>query len=127
MPNAFCFKEIHKKLIVGIIFDTMVGETNLRELRGKRLLGYSIGDFGFSLVTILIGTFIFQFYVYTVNLNALLVSTGISFNFLISAIISIIFGVVVDNKKPGKFGKRRPFLLIGLPIWFLIETKISNV
>jgi len=97
----------------------MVEDISPRELLGFRLVGYSIGDFGISLVNILIGTFIFQFYVYTINLNSILVSTGIALQLIIGALFSIIFGVMIDNKKPGKFGKRRPFLLIGLPIWIL--------
>lgn len=54
---------------------------------------------------------------YTVNLNSLLVSIGLSIRLIIAAFCSIIWGVVIDNKKPGKFGKRRPYLFYGLPIW----------
>ena len=97
----------------------MVEEASPRELLGFRLIGYSIGDFGISLVNILFGTFIFQFYVYTINLNSILVSIGISLQLIIGAFFSILFGVIVDNKKPGKYGKRRPFLLLALPFWFL--------
>jgi len=32
---------------------------------------------------------------------------------------SIIFGVILDNTKPKKIGKRRPYILIGLPIWLV--------
>jgi len=32
---------------------------------------------------------------------------------------SIIFGVMLDNTKPKKIGKRRPYILIGLPIWII--------
>ena len=90
-----------------------------RELHGKRLLGYSLGDLGLLLPRTFEGVFIFQFYVYTVNLNSLLVSIGFSAQLIIGAVSAIIFGVIVDNKKPGKYGKRRPFLLLGLPIWFI--------
>jgi len=69
----------------------------------------------------MIGTFIFQYYVYTVNLNSLLVSIGLSINLLVAAVFSIIWGVVVDNKKPNKYGKRRPYLLYGLPIWVIMS------
>ena len=89
-----------------------------RELNGKRLFGYSMGDLGMPLVNIFVGIYIIQFYVYTINLDALLVSIGIFAQLFLDALFAIIFGVVVDNKKPGKLGKRRPFLLIGLPIWF---------
>jgi Na+/melibiose symporter-like transporter len=90
-----------------------------RELHGKRLLGYSLGDLGLTLPNMFTGVFLFQFYVYTVNLNALLVSIGVTFQLIIGSVFAIIFGVLVDNKKPGKYGKRRPFLLLGLPIWFI--------
>ncbi|MHA2006558.1 MAG: MFS transporter [Promethearchaeota archaeon] len=90
-----------------------------RELKGKRLYGYSMGDLGMMLTNMFTGVYIFQYYVYTINLDAALVSIGVSTQMLISAIFGIIFGVIVDNKKPGKLGKRRPFLLIGLPVWFI--------
>ena len=90
-----------------------------RELHGAKLFGYSIGHFGFFLTRILISVFAFQFYVYTINLDSILASIGISINLLINATSIIIFGVMADKKKPGRFGKRRPFLLFGLPIWFI--------
>ncbi|MFX1448099.1 MAG: MFS transporter [Promethearchaeota archaeon] len=93
--------------------------TTPRELRGKRLFGYSLGDLGFTLPNMFTEVFIFQYYVYTINLNALLVSIGVTTQLIIGAITAIIFGVIIDNKNPGKLGKRRPFLLIGLPVWFI--------
>ena len=91
----------------------------LRELHGKRLIGYSLGELGITLPNLFTGIFIFQYYVYTINLNALLVSVGVTVQLILGAIIGIIFGVIIDNKKPTRFGKRRPFLLIGLPVWFI--------
>jgi Na+/melibiose symporter-like transporter len=90
-----------------------------RELHGKRLFGYNLGYFGMYLTNVFIDVFVFQFYVYTINLNSLLVSIGISLKLIIAALSAIIFGVMADNKKSGKFGKRRPFLFYGLPIWFI--------
>lgn len=90
-----------------------------RELIGKRLFGYSMGDLGMSLANIFTGVYIFQYYVYTINLNPIIVSIGVTTQLLVAAIFAVIFGVIIDNKKPGKLGKRRPFLLIGLPIWFI--------
>ncbi|TXT60007.1 MAG: conserved membrane protein of unknown function [Promethearchaeota archaeon] len=97
-------------------------ELRHQELRGKNKLGYSLGTFGIFLLRILISTFIFQFYVYTINLASLYVSIGVSVYLIISALFSILWGVVIDKKKPGKRGRRRPFLLIGLPLWI-----ISNI
>ena len=63
------------------------------------------------------GIYVFQYYVYTINLDALLVSIGLSIRLVIAAFCSILWGVIIDNKKPSKFGKRRPYLFYGLPIW----------
>ena len=95
-----------------------------RELHGKRLIGYNLGFFGILLTDILRGVFIFQFYVYTINLNSILVSIGMAIRLIVAAIFYIVFGVITDNKKPGKLGKRRPFLLYGLPIYFLTNILI---
>ena len=92
-------------------------DQKVRELKGLRLFGYSLGDLGMSLANIFTNVFIFQYYVYTINLNSLFVSIGITFQLVIGAIFSIIFGVIVDNARPNRLGKRRPFLLYGLPIW----------
>ncbi len=90
-----------------------------RELKGKRLIGYCIGDFGVFLSNMLESVFVFQYYVYTINLNSILVSIGVTSQLIIGSALAIIFGVIVDNKKPGKLGKRRPFLLYTLPLWFI--------
>ena len=97
-------------------------EVSKRGVRGKSKIGYSLGNFGLFLLRILISTFIFQFYVYTINLNSIFVSIGISLYLIISAVFSILWGVLIDRKTPGRLGRRRPFLLIGLPIWI-----ISNI
>jgi Na+/melibiose symporter-like transporter len=88
-----------------------------RELHGKRLFGYSLGYTGMLIANMFIGIFAFQFYVYTINLDAILTSIGITLQLVFSAFSSIIFGIIIDNKKPGKIGKRKPFLFYGLPIW----------
>jgi Na+/melibiose symporter-like transporter len=90
-----------------------------RELHGKRLFGYAIGNFGMIMTNMFVGVFVFQYYVYTVNLDSILTSVGISLQLIISAVSSIFFGILADNKKPGRFGKRRPFLFYGLPVWVL--------
>ncbi|MFX1340796.1 MAG: MFS transporter [Promethearchaeota archaeon] len=90
-----------------------------RELHRGRLVGYCIGYFGFILTDVFRGVFLFQYYVYTINLSSILVSIGIAIRLFIAAISSIMFGVLADNKKPGKLGKRRPFLIYGMPVWVL--------
>ena len=98
--------------------------TTRRELHGKRLFGYTFGDLGFTLPNMFTGVFLFQYYVYTINLNAIFVAVGVTTQLIIGAISAIIFGVIIDNKKPGKFGKRRPFLLYGLPVWVITSILI---
>ena len=90
-----------------------------RELKGNRVIGYCLGDFGVFLSNMLQSVFVFQYYVYTINLNSILVSIGVTSQLIIGASLAIIFGIIVDNKKPGRFGKRRPFLLYTLPLWFI--------
>jgi len=97
----------------------MVDSIAPRELHGTKLFGYSIGFFGVMLSNLLGGVFILQFYAYTINLNSFWVSIAQFIQLFVAAFSSIIFGVIIDNKKPGKYGKRRPFLIYGLPIWFI--------
>ncbi|MHA1148240.1 MAG: MFS transporter [Promethearchaeota archaeon] len=97
----------------------MVEECSLRELHGKKVIGYNLGYFGVFLNNMLISVFAFQFYVYTINLSPILAAIGLSFQLVLGALFSIVFGVAIDNKTPGKRGKRRLFLLYALPFWVL--------
>ncbi len=90
-----------------------------RELHGTKLYGYSVGFFGIILSNMFGGVFCLQYYAYTVNLNSFWVSIGQFVQLFVAAFASIIFGVVIDNKKPNKIGKRRPFLIYGLPLWMI--------
>ena len=93
--------------------------SSLRELHGGRLYGYSLGIFGVMLLLMLTESYSYNFYVYTIRLDSLLVSIGTTINMITSAFSGIIFGVVMDNTKPKKIGKRRPYLLMGLPLWLI--------
>ena len=79
-----------------------------RELHGIILIGYTISTLGIYLPSILISVYVFQFYVYTINLDPLLTSVGITGRAIITGITSILIGVILDKKRPSKFGKRRP-------------------
>ncbi|MHA2391381.1 MAG: MFS transporter [Promethearchaeota archaeon] len=91
----------------------------LRELKRGRMIGYSFGNFGIMLLLMLTESYSYNFYVYTIRLDSILVSIGTTINMLTSAFSGIIFGVVMDNTKPKKIGKRRPYILIGLPFWLV--------
>jgi len=93
--------------------------STLRELHGTRLIGYSMGFFGIMLLLMLTESYSYNFYVYTIRLDSILVSIGSTINMLTMGFSSIIFGVILDNTKPKKIGKRRPYILIGLPIWLV--------
>jgi Na+/melibiose symporter-like transporter len=101
------------------------GNKKLRELHGWRLYGYSLGSFGIFLPYSLANVYLFQFYVYIIGLDALIVSIGLFLASIFFGIFSIIFGVLADNKIPTRFGKRRvvflwgilPFSLISILLW----------
>ena len=69
---------------------------------------------GFTLPITFVNVYTFQFYVYTIGLDALLVSFGMFIGLIVFSFGAILFGVISDNKKPGKMGKRRSFLLLSL-------------
>ncbi len=90
--------------------------SNVRRLEGRRMYGYSFGVLGQVLPTTLINAYILMFYVYVVGLDPLLTSIGTSLGSLCNAFGAPIFGYLSDKKEPGRFGKRRPFLMVAIPI-----------
>ena len=105
--------------------DKLRGNNSLRELRGWRLYGYCFGIFGMMLPFALVNGYVFQFYVYTVGLDALIVSIGLFLGMIFYGIFSIVFGVMADNKTPTRFGKRKlvfvwgifPYCIICVFLW----------
>lgn len=87
----------------------------LRKLEGKKLVGYSAGVLGQIIPVTLVNSYIFIYFVYVIGLNALLVSIGTALAAVANALGAPIFGYLIDKKKPGKYGKRRPFLVLCLP------------
>jgi len=96
-----------------------IKNNSLRELHGARLFGFSMGNFGVMLMLMLTGSFSYNFYVYTIRVDSILISIGSTLSMVTMAFTGIIFGVLLDNTKPKKMGKRRPYILIGLPIWLV--------
>ncbi len=92
----------------------MVLKTDLKS-KNFNYIGFAIGTLGFMLPITFVNAYTFQFYVYTIGLDALLVSIGMFIGLVVFSFGAILFGVISDNKKPGKMGKRRPFLLLSLP------------
>ena len=83
-----------------------------RELKGKRLYGYSISTLGQILPFNFVGSLLMIYYVYTIGLNSVLVSIGTALGFLINAFASPIMGHFADIKQMDRFGKRRSLLLL---------------
>ncbi|MFX0135138.1 MAG: MFS transporter [Candidatus Hodarchaeota archaeon] len=88
----------------------------LRTLKGAKLYGFSAGVLGQILPITLISAYIFIFFTYAVGLNALLVSIGTALGVVVLAFFAPIFGYLVDKKRPGRLGKRKPFLIWSLPL-----------
>ncbi len=99
--------------------DKSLTSSSIRELHGTRLYGYSMGFFGIMLMFMFTGSYSYTFYVYTIRLDSILVSIGSTLSMVTMAFSSIIFGVILDNTKPKRIGKRRPYILIALPIWLI--------
>jgi len=57
--------------------DELKENNSHRKLRGWRLYGYCFGIFGMMLPFSLVNGYVFQFYVYTIGLDALIVSIGL--------------------------------------------------
>lgn len=92
---------------------------NKRTLKGFKLWGYSSGVLGHILPSVLITAYLSIFFTYTVGLDPFLVGIGSALGSLTNGICGPVFGYLSDKKKVTKLGKRRVFLLYGLPIFFL--------
>lgn len=95
-----------------------------RELKGFRIWCYCFGIFGIFLSLYLTETFVYNYYVYTLRVDSILISSGRTFSMVIGAFTVIFFGVILDNTKPKKIGKRRPYILIALPFWAISSVLI---
>ena len=95
-----------------------------RELKGLRIWCYCFGTFGIFLSLYLTETFVYNYYVYTLRVDSILISAGRTFSMVVGAFTAIFFGVILDNTKPKKIGKRRPYILIALPFWAISSVLI---
>ncbi|MHA1340570.1 MAG: MFS transporter [Promethearchaeota archaeon] len=99
----------------GNLKKTLPINADVRKLTGAKKWGYAIGALGQIFPITFFNTYAFQYYVYTIGLDASLTSVGIFLGLFVFALSSPVFGSLIDNKKPTKFGKRRPFLLLAIP------------
>lgn len=91
----------------------------LHEIKGRQMLAFCLLPMGNNFVNTFTLSYIYFYYVYVVGLDSFLTSIGIFIATIISAFGSIIFGVLSDNRPVGHHGKRKPFILFGLPIFIV--------
>ncbi|GGA34829.1 MFS transporter [Paenibacillus physcomitrellae] len=86
------------------------------QLKTGRLLGYGIGDLGYSLVWILTSTFLSYYYTDSVGIAAGAVGTLLLLTRVLDGISDIAMGIVIDRTK-SKHGKARPWIFrMALPL-----------
>ncbi|MBD3352628.1 MAG: MFS transporter [Candidatus Lokiarchaeota archaeon] len=90
-----------------------------RVLDKKHAFLYSLAAFGLMVPVSLFNGFSYYYMVYIVGLRPILASIGNSLGLLLNAFTATIAGYLSDKHDPSKFGRRRPFLLIGTPIMVL--------
>lgn len=78
----------------------------------KTVLSYGMGSFGNNIIYALTSTYLMIFYTDSVGLNAAAVGTLFLIARIWDGIADIIIGIIVDNTET-RFGKFRPYLLIG--------------
>ncbi|MHA1338481.1 MAG: MFS transporter [Promethearchaeota archaeon] len=89
---------------------------NIRILNTSQSIAYSMAAFGLMLPVSLYNGFSYYFIVYIVGLSPIFGSIGNSLGLFLNAIVSPLAGFLSDQKKPTKFGRRKPYLLIGAPL-----------
>ena len=93
--------------------------SELRELKSKALFYYIIGAFGNIFTIAFYTAYSYQYYTYTIGLDSLLTSVGIFIGLIFNAVGSPFFGFLSDKKKASKYGKRRLYMLYGLPLYII--------
>jgi len=91
-----------------------------RILSVKQSYDYAAGYFGLMLPLATFNSFSYSFVIYVIGLDEFLASIGTSIGLFCMAFGGIIWGYLSDKKKPGRMGKRRPFLLVGAPIFSIL-------
>lgn len=87
-----------------------------RVLTGWRMALFALGTMGQMAPIGFYNTYAVTFYNYTVGLNPAITFTGLFLGLTMFAVMAPVFGTIVDNKVPGRLGKRKPFLLLGIPL-----------
>ncbi|MCP4763058.1 MAG: MFS transporter [archaeon] len=81
------------------------------------MIRFAIGGLGYTIAGSLLSGFILVFGVSMIGLPAAFVGPLYSVGLIVSAFASPFFGGLSDNLKAGKWGKRKPMILIGAPLF----------
>lgn len=92
----------------------------------KTVLSYGMGSFGNNIIYALTSTYLMIFYTDSVGLNAAAVGTLFLIARIWDGIADIIIGMIVDNTET-RFGKFRPYLLIGGFLQLLLQSRVLLV
>ncbi|MHA1338482.1 MAG: MFS transporter [Promethearchaeota archaeon] len=91
-----------------------------RSLNKKEQYFYAAGYFGLMLPLSTFNAFFYSYVIYVIGLEELKASIGTFLGILFFAFAGTFWGYLSDKKKPGKMGRRRPFLLWGGPLYTLL-------
>ncbi|MHC1591205.1 MAG: MFS transporter [Candidatus Helarchaeales archaeon] len=87
-----------------------------RRLEGKRLLGFAFGTMGQMAPIGVFNAYATNYYNYTVGLDPRITFVGMFIGLMVFSLTSPVFGTLIDRKRVGRLGRRRPFLLLGIPL-----------
>ncbi|MHA1821258.1 MAG: MFS transporter [Promethearchaeota archaeon] len=96
------------------------------------MISYNLGNFGISLIIALLSSFILIYIVSIVGLPPLFVGVVYASGQILYGFMSPLFGAISDRIKSERWGKRKPFMLIGTPLlalvylWFWLLPPCSN-
>ncbi|MDD4315769.1 MAG: MFS transporter [Clostridia bacterium] len=96
---------------------TGLNEANVRRrpsVKGSHKLAMGVGDFGYSLISCTVATYIMAFGTMAVGVSGTLMGIAIAIGTIFDAVSDPIVGYLSDNTKNKFFGKRFGFMLFGL-------------
>jgi Na+/melibiose symporter-like transporter len=102
-----------------------ISENNIRKrpsVKGSHKIALGAGDFGYSLISSTVATYIMTFGTMAVGVSGTLMGIAIAIGTIFDAVSDPIVGYISDNSKNRFFGKRFGFMLFGLI--FLIMSSI---
>lgn len=96
---------------------TMAPIEQKRVLDQRQRFQYAAGLFGLMLPLSTFNAFSYNYVIYVIGLDELLASLGTFIGLVCFALGGVYFGHLTDKIKPTKIGRRRPFIVIGAPLF----------